>query len=129
MTTLRFRLSGTSASTELIGRLRELTALSSSEPRSISELQARIAARAPLFEITAFTNTWQDDKDLLLRLADALRAGTLPLVASEVHDETESPVSPDMLGNLIDHLAEIERQASADALGDSDADQGPSGSR
>lgn len=110
MTTLRFRVRVPTLSAPNIFRLRRFTGL------SIAEIRARASAGDPLLEITAFDNDWQGERLRLVRIANEIEAGELPLTVSESHQTEESPVSLEMLRNLIAHFRQIELETQRDTM-------------
>ena len=108
--TLRFRSTETTPTASLLGQLRKMTTL------SLGDLRARIAAGEPLFEITPFTGDWPEDRQRLVAITNDLAAGRLPLTVTDVHGDDESPVSPEMLCNLITHYRQIELETQRDTL-------------
>jgi hypothetical protein len=94
----------------LIAQFRELTLL------SIGDIRKRISDGIPVIEIEPFGNDWQESRNLLVRLSRAIHDGLIPLTVSESLDGEESDVSPEMLGNLIQHYRgiEIETQTNTD---------------
>lgn len=101
--TLRFRAAESTLPVALISRLRKLTGL------SIADLRGRAASGETLFEIIPFNSDWEDRRTVLVQVARQIREGSLPLVVSEVYEDgTESPVSPEMLHNLIQQYRGIE---------------------
>ncbi len=111
VTTLRFRVTNASPTASLISQLRRLTAF------SISDIRDRVATGRPLIELTPFRNTWREDRAKLVDLANRIETGELPLAVTEVYDdETESPISPIMLRNLIAHFRDIELQTQRDTM-------------
>lgn len=111
MATLRFRVTHGSPSASLISKLRKMTSF------SISEIRERVADGLPVIELTAFTNTWDEDRVRLVDIANRIEAEDLPFAVTEVYDdESESPVSNLMLRNLIAHFREIELQTQRDTM-------------
>lgn len=110
MTILRFRASESPLSAALLSRLRQIT------PLSISEIRSRASAGEPLLEISAFTNTWREDRRKLVTITNEIQAGLLPLTVTEVHGSKESPVSINMLRNLIAHFRQIELDTQRDTM-------------
>lgn len=111
MTTLRFRVPETSISAALISQLRKLTSL------SIAEIRDRVATGQPVMELAAFSNTWQADRVRLVDIAKRMEAGELRLVVTEVYESgRESPVSSEMLRNLIAQFRHIELETQRDTL-------------
>lgn len=110
MATLLFRCADSNPPVTLIARFRELTQL------SIGDIRQRIADGVPLIDIEPFRNDWQESRHLLVQLSRAIDNGSLPLSVSESLDGDESPVSPDMLRNLIQRYRgiEIEKQMHTD---------------
>lgn len=110
MTTLRFRISG-DPSAPLISKLRKLTS------HSIAEIRERIANGLPMIEITAFTNSWREDRERLVHLASCIESKELPLTVTEVFESgAESPVSSTMLRNLIAQFRDIELQTQRSTM-------------
>ena len=95
MATILFRCADSNPPVTLIARFRELTQL------SIGDIRQRIADGVPLIDIEPFRNDWQESLHLLVQLSRAIDDGSLPLSVSESLDGVESPVSPEMLRNLI----------------------------
>ncbi len=110
MTTLRFRSSDTQLPVALISQLRRITNL------SIADIRDRAASGAPLLDITAFENDWQDTRHLLVTIARDIASGTLPLTATEVFDDDESPVTPEGLLGFIQHFRDIELQTQRSTM-------------
>jgi hypothetical protein len=111
VTTLRFRVIETPLSASLISQLRKLTSL------SISEIRYRATAGQPVMELSAFSNTWQEDRAKLVDVADRIESDELPLVVTEVYESgTESPVSNEMLRNLIAQFRHIELETQRDTM-------------
>ena len=111
MTTLRFRVIETPLSASLISQLRKLTSL------SISEIRYRATAGQPVMELSAFSNTWQQDRAKLVDVADRIESDELPLVVTEVYESgTESPVSNELLRNLIAQFRHIELETQRDTM-------------
>ena len=111
MTKLRFRLTQSSPSASLIARLRQLTKL------SILENQNRVQKGESLLDISAFTNTWQDDRVLLVEIKNHIEAGDVPLSVTEVfEDDAESDVSKEMFSNLISGFRSIELETQRNAM-------------
>ncbi len=68
-------------------------------------------------EISAFTNTWREDRAKLVDVANRIESTELPLAVTEVHDNgTESPVSNVMLRNLIAQFRQIELETHRDTM-------------
>jgi hypothetical protein len=59
-------------------------------------------------EFTAFSNTWPEDRAKLVEVANRIESKELPLAVAEVYDNGKSPVSNEMLRNLIKHFRHIE---------------------
>jgi len=111
VTTLRFRVIETPLSASLISQLRKLTSL------SISEIRYRATAGQPVMELSAFSNTWQQDRAKLVDVADRIESDELPLVVTEVYESgTESPVSNELLRNLIAQFRHIELETQRDTM-------------
>lgn len=111
MTTLRFRLVERSPAAPLIAQLRTLTQL------PISEIRGRAAAGEPIVEVKAFDQHWRDNRPKFVDIARRIEAKTLPLAVSELFDDgRETPVSPEMLRNLISGFREIEVQTQCDMM-------------
>jgi hypothetical protein len=110
MTTLRFRADVSNLSAPNISRLREFTGL------SIADIRARASAGTPLLEITAFNNNWQDERLRLVRIANDIEAGQLPLRISELHQTQEHPVTLEILRNHIAHFRQIELETQRNAM-------------
>ena len=99
---LRFRSTDTQISASLIAHFRSLTKL------SIAEIRTRAADSQPLIEITPFRNDWDESRHLLVQLSREIDSGAVPLSVTEVVNDLESPVSPEMLRNLIQTYRGIE---------------------
>lgn len=111
MTTLRFRFVHTTPSVPLIVQVRNLSDL------SISEIRYRISNGLPVFEITAFTNNWKEDRELIVNLVNLIEAEVLPMAVTEIHhNESESPVSNAMLRNLIQRFRDIELETQMNTM-------------
>ena len=102
MATLLFRCADPNPPISLIARFREFTQF------SIGDIRQRITDGVPLIEIEPFRNDWQQSRHLLMRLSRAIDDGSLPLSVAESLDGDESPVTPDMLRNLIQRYRGIE---------------------
>lgn len=110
MTTLRFRAADSHLSVLLISRLRQITKL------SIAEIRTRAAAGDAIFEITPFQTNWHDDRHLLVQIARDITSGSLPLTVTETAGDHESPVSLQLLNNLIRHFRQIEIETQMDTM-------------
>jgi hypothetical protein len=111
MTTLRFRLVERSPPAPLIAQLRTLTQL------PISEIRGRAVAGEPIVEVKAFDQHWRDNRTKLVDIARRIEDRTLPLSVSEVFDDgRETPVSPEMLRNVISGFRAIEVQTQCDMM-------------
>ena len=111
MSTLRFRTADATLPTSAIVPLRRITNL------SIAEIKQRAANGEAILEITPFENDWEETRSLLVQVAREMEAGKLPLTVAEVDDaEEESPVSLEMLKNLIQHYREIELQTECNTM-------------
>lgn len=104
--TLKFRSSSDNPPVSQIKQLRQYSKL------PIGELKARAAAGEPLLTITPFENTWQDDRRLLVELANAMANENLPMEAFDCDDEDDegSSIGVDELISQIRHYREIELQ-------------------
>lgn len=105
---LRFRSAEPRPSAATIARLRGITGL------SISDIRNRAAQGEPLIEIVAFRGDWKQSRALLVQLAEGIEDGSLPLTVAEVSENSEAPVSPQVLRNLIQSYRQIELETQAD---------------
>jgi hypothetical protein len=94
----------------MVPALRAVTGL------SISEILSRVASARPLLEITPFRKNWREQRKTLVTLAHGIEDGSLPLTVADGANEIESPVSLEMLKNLIQHFHQIELETQADML-------------
>lgn len=110
MTLLRFRYAGSTCPSAIVPPLRALTGL------SISEIFSRVASTRPLLEITPFRKNWREQRKTLVALAHGIEDGSLPLTVADGANEIESPVSLEMLKNLIQHFRQIELETQAEMM-------------
>ena len=83
---------------------------------SIAEIRSRAAAGDAIFEITPFKSNWQDVRHSLVDIAREMASGSLSLRVTEAHGNRESPVSVQMLKNLIAHFRQIELDTQRDTM-------------
>ena len=104
--TLRFRFTEATLPVPMIKRLCDVTSL------SIGELRSRVAAGDSILNITAFENSWEEDRERLASVIHEIAGGSLPLSVSEADedDEEESPTEGEALVNILKHYREIELQ-------------------
>ena len=113
MSVLRFRSADASPSAS--SRLK-----TSPDHRSFNRRDSRACfVGEPLLAITPFESDWEDVRTRLVEIARDIEAGVLPLTVSEAVDEEDdddSPVSSEMLQNLIQHYRDIELQTERDSM-------------
>ncbi len=94
----------------MVQELRALTGL------SISEILSRVATARPLLEITPFCKNWREQRKALVAVAHGIEDGSLPLTVADGAGEIESPVSLEMLKNLIQNFRQIELETQAEMM-------------
>ncbi len=72
--------------------------------------------RAPLLEITPFCKNWREQRKALVAVAHGIEDGSLPLTVADGAGEIESPVSLEMLKNLIQNFRQIELETQAEMM-------------
>ncbi|MBI1348958.1 hypothetical protein GC163_22020 [bacterium] len=100
-----------SLSASLITQLRKVTNF------SISEIRSRVINEEPLIQITPFSNSWNEDRSKLVEIVNHIKSAAIPFSISELTDDgTATPVSTEMLENLLSHFRDIELETQRNTM-------------